>query len=141
VSAFFAADAVVRLPGVAPIEGREAIRKALVQLSLCIDDLHHEPVQLWIAGNLTVFEADIALTLADHTALMIPVTHTIRWAAGMIQEARVNVYLESRLALALSTFDHMRAGYAGRPSHKSIGRWTSAARNGNSILRPWPAEA
>ena len=140
-SSFFAADAAARLPGTAPIIGRAAIRKALVQFSLTVDDLHHQPVQLWIAGSLSVFEADMTLTLPDRTELCFPVTHIIRWVEGMIQEARVNVYLESRMALAMSAFDRLRTVYPELPSHKSIGLRTPSGRNGSSILRPCPAEA
>lgn len=107
-SAFFAAGAAVRLPGLEPILGRAAIRRALVQLSLDVDDLSHAPVQLWIAGNLTVFEADMTLRLAAGRTLAFPVTHVIRWAQGLIEEARVSVYLESRMAVALSAFDRLR---------------------------------
>jgi hypothetical protein len=108
VASFFAVGATVRLPGLAPILGRAAIRRALVQFSLDVDDLCHAPVQLWTAGNLSVFEADMTLTLADRTTLAFPVTHIIRWVDGMIDEARVNIYLESRMAVAMSAFDRMR---------------------------------
>jgi hypothetical protein len=145
VASFFAVGATVRLPGLAPILGRAAIRRALVQFSLDVDDLRHAPVQLWTAGNLSVFEADMTLTLSDHTTLAFPVTHIIRWVDGMIDEARVDVYLESRMAVAMSTFDRMRnvdrPGGPSYPSHRSIGRLTPAGRNGSSILRPCPAEA
>ena len=107
VASFYAFGAVARLPRVAPIVGREAIRKALVRLSLAVDELHHEPVLLWITGGLSVFEADVALTLADGSALTFPVTHVIRWKEGLIQEVTVNVYLESRLELAMSAFDRL----------------------------------
>lgn len=108
VAAFFAPDALVRLPGSAPISGRLAIRKALVWLSLAVDELRHQPVKLWTSGRLSVFDADVTLALADHTALAFPVTHVIRWTGDLIEEARVDVYLESRLALALSAFDRLR---------------------------------
>src|ERR1017187_10562923 len=108
VASFFAVGATVRLPGLAPILGRAAIRRALVQFSLDVDDLRHAPVQLWTAGNLSVFEADKTLTFAGRTALAFPVTHIIRWVDGLIDEARVNVYLESRMAVALSAFDRQR---------------------------------
>lgn len=108
VAAFFALGATVRLPGLAPIFGRAAIRRALVQFSLDVDDLRHAPVQLWTARNVSVFEADMTLTLADGATLAFPVTHIMRWVDGMIDEARVNVYLESRMAVAMSAFDRMR---------------------------------
>jgi hypothetical protein len=47
----------------------------------------------------------MTLTLADRTTLVFPVTHIIRWVDGLIAEARVNVYLESRMAVAISAFD------------------------------------
>jgi ketosteroid isomerase-like protein len=141
IASCFTPDATVSLPGVAPIAGRAAIRKALVQFSLDVDDLHHQPVQIFAAGNLSVFEGDITLSLADQTTLTFPVTHILRWVGGLIEQASVNVYLESRLAVALSAFDRTRAGYAEAPSHKSIGFRTPCGRNGSSILRPWPAEA
>lgn len=144
-SAFFAPDAEVRLPGLAPIAGRAAIRRALVQLSLDVDGLGHAPVQLWSAGNLSVFEADMTLTLPGGATLQFPVTHVLRWGHGFIEDAQVDVYLESRMAVALSAFDRVmtqaRAAYAGLPSHKSMGRLTPSGRNGSSILRPCPAEA
>ena len=121
--------------------GRSAIRRALVQFSLDIDDLRHAPVQLWSAGNVSVFEADMMLTLADHTTLAFPVTHIFHWVDGMIDDARVNVYLESRLAVAMSAFDRTGQAIADFPSHKSIGLRTPSGRNGSSILRPWPADA
>jgi hypothetical protein len=108
VASFFAVGATVRLPGLAPIVGRAAIRRALVRFSLDVDDLHHAPVQLWTAGNLSVFEADMTLTMAGRTPLAFPVTHIIRWVNGLIDEARANVYLESRMALAMSAFDRLR---------------------------------
>jgi len=138
-ASFFAAGATVRLPGLAPILGRAAIRRALVQFSLDVDDLRHAPVQLWTAGNVSVFEADMKLTLADRTTLAFPVTHIIRWVDGMIAEARVNIYLESRVAVAISAFD--RRAYPDFPSHKSMGLLTPSGRNGSSILRPCPADA
>ena len=107
VASFFAAGATVSLPGLAPISGRTAIRRALVQFSLDVDDLRHAPVQLWTAGNLSVFEADMTLTLAGRTALTFPVTYTIRWVDGLIDEARVNVYLESRMAVAMAAFNRL----------------------------------
>ncbi len=140
-ASFFAPGATVRLPGLAPIVGRAAIRQALVQFSLAVDDLRHQPVQLWTAGNLTVLEADITLRAAGRAALAFPVTHVIRWVDGMIGQATVAIYLESRLVVALSAFDRARNAYAERPSHRSMGRRTPAGRNGSSILRPWPAEA
>jgi len=109
VASFFAVGAAVRLPGLAPILGRAAIRRALVQFSLDVDDLSHAPVQLWTAGNLSIFEADMTLTFAGRTPLVFPVTHIIRWVDGLIDEARVNVYLESRMAVAMSAFDRMRS--------------------------------
>jgi hypothetical protein len=108
VASFFAVRAAVTLPGLAPILGRAAIRRALIQFSLDVDDLCHVPVQLWTAGNLSVFEADMTLTLADRTTLVFPVTHIIRWVGGLIDAARVDVYLESRMAVALSAFDRTR---------------------------------
>lgn len=108
VASFFASGATVRLPGMGPILGRAAIRRALVQFSLDVDDLRHSPVQLWTAGNLSVFEADMTLTLADRTTLGFPVTHIVRWVDGMIAEARVDIYLESRMAVAMSAFDRLR---------------------------------
>jgi SnoaL-like protein len=113
VASFFAVGATVRLPGLAPIRGRTAIRRALVRFSLDVDDLRHAPVQLWTAGNLSVFEADMTLTLADRTALTFPVTYILRWVDGLIDEARVNVYLESRMAVAMSAFDRGRGSLAG----------------------------
>ena len=113
VASFFAVGATVRVPGLAPILGRAAIRRALVQFSLDVDDLRHTPVQLWIARNLSVFEADMTLTLADGTKLALPVTHIIRWVDGMIDEARVNLYLESRMAVAMSAFDRLRSAGCG----------------------------
>lgn len=104
VASFFGSSATVRLPGLAPIFGRAAIRRALVQFSLDVDDLRHAPVQLWTAGNLSVFEADMTLTLAGRAVLAFPVTHVMRWMNGLIHEARVNVYLESRMALAMQRF-------------------------------------
>ena len=141
IASYFAPEATVSIAGAAPIVGQAAIRKALVELSLRMDDLHHEPVQLFSTGNVSVFEADMNVTLADGTALRFPVTHIIRWVDGLIADARVNVYLEARLALALSAFDRTRTAYAELPSHKSMGRRTPAGRNGSSILRPCPAEA
>jgi hypothetical protein len=108
VSSFLAPGASVTLPGTAPILGREGIRKALVQFSLALEDLRHETVQLWTAGSLSIFEADMTLTLADRTAVSFPVTYIMRWVEGMIEEARVNIYLESRMALAMSAFDRLR---------------------------------
>jgi len=108
-ASFFAIGATVRLPGLAPIFGRTAIRRALVQFLLDVDDLRHAPVQLWTGGNLSVFEADMMLKLADGTTIAFPVTHVIRWVDGQIEEARVNVYLESRMAVALSAFDRLRS--------------------------------
>jgi hypothetical protein len=72
-------------------------------------------VQLWTDGNLSVFEADMTLTLAGHTTLAFPVTHILRWVDGLIDEARVNVYLESRMAVAMSAFEQ-------------TSRWGSAVR-------------
>jgi len=145
VASFFAVGATVKLPGLSPILGRAAIRRALVRLSLDVDDLRHAPVQLWTAGNVSVFEADMTLTLADHTTFAFPVTHIVRWVDGMIEEASVNVYLESRMAVAMSAFDRWRnmdrPGGLSYPNHKSMGRLTPAGRNGSSILRPCPADA
>ena len=52
-------------------------------------------------------KADMTLTLAGRTALTFPVTYTIRWVDGLIDEARVNVYLESRMAVAMSAFNRL----------------------------------
>jgi hypothetical protein len=140
-ASFFAVGATARVPGLAPILGRAAIRRVLVQFLLDVDDLSHAPVQLWTAGNLSVFEADMTLTLVDRTTIAFPVTYIIRWVNGLIEEARVNVYLESRMAVAVSAFDRARQAVPPYLSHKSIGLLTPARRNGNSILRPCPADA
>jgi hypothetical protein len=108
-ASFFAAGATVRLPGLAPILGRAAIRRALVQFSLDVDDLRHAPVQLWTAGSVSVFEADMTLTLAGRATLTFPVTYIMRWVDGLIHEARLNVYLESRMAVAMSAFARGRS--------------------------------
>lgn len=108
VASFFAVGATVGLPGLAPIVGKAAIRRALVQFSLDVDDLRHSTVQLWTAGNLSVFEADMTLTLANQTSLTFPVTHILRWVDGLIDDARVNIYLESRIAVAMSAFGRMQ---------------------------------
>lgn len=107
-ASFFAAGATLRLPGLAPIVGRPAIRRALVEFSLDVDELRHAPVQLWTARNLAVFEADMTLTFVGRTSLAFPVTHIIRWVDGFIDDVRVNVYLESRMAVALSAFERLR---------------------------------
>ena len=107
VASFCTRDAVVRLPGTVPIIGKEAIRKALVRFSLGLDELHHAPVLVWTAGSLSVFEADVTLTLTDRSALTFPVTHIIRWSGDLIEEASINIYLESRLELAMSAFDRL----------------------------------
>jgi len=96
---FFAPGATVRLPGTEPLVGQSVIRRALLEFSLGVDDLSHALVQLWVAGNLSVFEADVTLKLADLPALTFPVTHIVRWRAGLIQEASVQIYLEARLGL------------------------------------------
>lgn len=108
-ASFFAAGATVRLPGLAPILGRAAIRRALVQFSLDVDDLRHAPVQLWTAPSVSVFEADMTLTLAGRATLTFPVTYIMRWVDGLIHEARLNVYLESRMAVAMSAFARGRS--------------------------------
>jgi hypothetical protein len=134
VASFFAVGATVRLPGLAPIFGRAAIRRALVQFSLDVDELRHAPVQLWTAGGLSVFEADMTLTLTDRTTLAFPVTHIVRWMDGLIHEARVNVYLESRMAVALSAYDRMRTagcqlrGARGSLPRLGVGTRADAAR-------------
>ena len=104
VAEFFAADATVRLPGLPPIIGRSAIRRTLVEISVALDELRHVPVQLWAAGNLSVFEADMTLTPAGRGKFVFPVTHVLRWLEGSILEARVSVYLESRMAVAMLAF-------------------------------------
>lgn len=143
VASYFAPDATLTLPGLTPIQSRSAIRSALVQLSLALDELHHEPVQLWTSGSLSVFEADVTLRLDGRRSIRIPVTHVLRWEGGAIQEVGVCVYLESRLALALSAFERARftGAYFGPPSHRSIGLRTPSGRNGSAILRPCPADA
>jgi len=107
-ASFFSAGAAVRLAGALPISGRAAIRKAFVQLSLDVDELHHHPVTVWTAGSLSVLEADVTVTLGDRTTITFPATYSIRWAEGLIEEASVNLYLESRLAVAMSAFDRVR---------------------------------
>ena len=121
VAAFFANRAAVRLPGATALVGPEAIRKALARFSLGVEELHHEAVLLWTAGSLSVFEADVTLTLADRSTLTFPVTHILRWVDGLIAEASVNVYLESRLKLAMSAFDRLW-GVAARPI-STTDRW------------------
>jgi hypothetical protein len=79
-----------------------------VQLSLDVDELHHDPVVLWTAGSVSLLEADVTLTLADRTTIAFPATYSIRWAEGLIEEASVNLYLESRMAVAMSAFDRVR---------------------------------
>ena len=114
-ASFFATGATVRLAGASPISGRAAIRKALVQLSLDVDELHHDPGMLWTAGSLSLLEADVTLTLGDRTTIAFPATYSLRWAEGLIEEASVNLYLESRLAVAMSAFDRVRrVGYGVR---------------------------
>jgi len=115
VASFFAPGATVTLPRTPPILGRAAIRKALVQLSLAVDELRHQPIQLWNSGSLSVYEADLTLMLPNRTQLSFPVTHIVRWVEGMIQEARVDVYLESRVALAISAFDRLRQSSLFQP--------------------------
>lgn len=104
LASFFAADAIVRLPALPPISGRAAIRTTLLEFLLEVEELQHEPVQLWTAGNISVFEADATLALANRAVLTFPITYIIRWKDGLIAETSVNVYLESRLAVAMSSF-------------------------------------
>ena len=108
LASFFSTGATVRLAGASPILGRAAIRKAFVQLSLEVDELRHDPVTLWTAGSLSVLEADVTLTLGDHTTTAFPATYSLRWVEGLIEEASVNLYLESRIAIAMSAFDRVR---------------------------------
>ena len=112
-AAFFAPGATVRLPGTEPLVGQSVIRRALVEFSLCVDDLRHESVQLWIAGQMSVFEADVTVKLADRPALTFPVTHIVRWRDGLIQEATVEIYMEARLAVAMSAFNRLRTSQPG----------------------------
>jgi hypothetical protein len=114
MASFFSAGAIVRLAGASPIVGRIAIPKAFIQLSLEVDELRHHPVTLWSAGNLSVLEADVTMTLVDRTTIAFPATYCIRWAEGLIEEARVNLYLESRLAVAMSAFDRVRLAECAR---------------------------
>jgi ketosteroid isomerase-like protein len=100
----FASEATLRLPGTSRIAGRAAIRTAFVQFSLEVEELRHEPVTLWTAGNLSVLDADVTFTLADQTVTTFPVTYSIRWAGDLIEEASVSIYLEARTAVALSVF-------------------------------------
>jgi hypothetical protein len=74
-----------------------------------VDELHHEPVMVWSTRELSVLEADVSLLLADRTTLSFPVTHILRCRDVLIEEATVHVYLESRLALAMSAFDRLRS--------------------------------
>ena len=107
MASFFAPHAMLRLPGLTPILGRAAIRRILVQVSLHVDVLRHAPVQLFVAGGLSVFEADMTLTPSGGAVIKFPVTYTIRWVDGLIEDARVNVYLESRMAVAMSAFNRL----------------------------------
>ncbi len=109
IAAFYAPHAAVQLPGGPVITARAAIRQALLRFSLAVDDLRHECIQLWSGGELTIFEADLTVTPAGRAALTFPVTHVLRWAAGRIVEQRVSLYLESRLALALASFERIEA--------------------------------
>ncbi len=108
VAALFTNAGVIRLPGAGPLTGRAAIRKAMVKLSLSVEELHHELVSLWSAGNLAVLEADVSLTLTDGTTIAFPATYSVRCVDGLIAEASASVYLESRLAVAMSWFDRAR---------------------------------
>jgi hypothetical protein len=108
VAAFFSTAATVRLAGASPILGRTAIRKAFVHLSVDVDELHHDPVMLWTAGSLSVLEADVTVTLGDRTTITFPATYSMQWAEGLIEGASVNLYLESRMAVAMSAFDRVR---------------------------------
>jgi hypothetical protein len=73
-----------------------------------VDELHHDPVMLWVAGSLSVLEADVTVTLTDRSTVAFPATYSIRWTEGLIEEASVNLYLESRMAVAMSAFDRVR---------------------------------
>jgi len=112
-AAFFAPGATVRLQGIEPLVGQSAIRRGLVEFSLGVDELSHESVQLWVAGSLSVFEADVTLKTAERPALTFPVTHIVRWRGGLIQEATVEIYMEARLAVAMAAFNRLRAPQPG----------------------------
>jgi ketosteroid isomerase-like protein len=107
VAAFFTDHAIVRLPGAAPVEGRSAIRKTIIQLSLALDEIHHDTVSLWVSGDLSVYEADVKLNPAGRSLIAFPATYIIRWRKSLIEQVRVSIYLESRLSLAISSFDRL----------------------------------
>ena len=88
--------------------GRTAIRKALVQFLLGVDVILQEEVAFWSSADFCVVDADVRLTLAGGTTLAFPLTCTMRSRQGLIEEAVVHLYLESRLALAVARFDRVR---------------------------------
>jgi hypothetical protein len=103
VASFFANNAVVRLPGLPPLTGKSAIRRAFVQFSLAVEEMRHQVVLSWTRPRVTVFEADLTVTLVGGAAIALPVTYVLRWVDGVIEDARLDIYLESRLALAISS--------------------------------------
>lgn len=93
--------------------GRTAIRKALVQFFLSVDGIRQEEIAFWSSGDFFVVDTDVTLTLASGTTLAFPVTCSMRWRDGLIQEAIIHMYLESRLALAMARFDRIRGAVRG----------------------------
>src|ERR1022692_1683418 len=131
VAAFFAVGATVRLPGLAPILGRAAIRRALVQFSLDVDDLRHAPVQLWTAGNLSVFEADMTLTFAGRTALAFPVTHIITRASSIRPSTHRMIWVTDSAGLSRHPYHPV----GGWPDRRSARERLSGIPHGGGVVR------
>jgi SnoaL-like domain len=108
VTAFFAEGAALRLPGIRPIRGSAAIRKALAHLFAAVGELRHESLSLRSGESIVVFQADLKMRLACGMAFSFPATYTMRWNAGLIEEASITIYLESRMTGALWAFDRLQ---------------------------------
>ena len=96
LASLFAAGGSFQLAEQAPVTGREAIRRAFVQLFVEIETIEHRTVAAWNRGGLFVSDADLTLTFSDGR-LFIPTT-TILWTReSEILSCRLLLYPEPAL--------------------------------------------
>jgi ketosteroid isomerase-like protein len=93
-ASYLAPDAVMRFGNAEPVRGRSACRDALAAFYDTINGLHHQIVEQFVHGSVTIVEAVVTYTRTDDRQVEVPVVTVYRTnPEDLISDYRVYIDL------------------------------------------------
>jgi ketosteroid isomerase-like protein len=87
-TAFMADDVRVRLGNAETVQGKPAFVAAVEAFLASVADFRHEVVDVWVDGDVTATELEVAYTRLDGAKVTLPCCNVLRFRGDLVAEYR-----------------------------------------------------